>query len=66
MLKCQHQVKCPRSHPQHGRSQANWKNTKMKISLAVLSQLLLMLDILIRQFVCIEFSDGPLPIRLKF
>ena len=45
-----------------GGSQVNWKNTKIRISLNVLSQLYLkyanMLDILIHQFVLMEFPDS--------
>ena len=55
---------------QRGGSQVNWKNTKMRISLHVLSQLLLKyaytLDILMNQFVHMEFSDSTLPIFLTF
>ena len=55
---------------QCGRSQANWKNTKIRISLTVLSQLLLKyaytLDVLIHQFVLRKFSNGTLMILLNF
>ena len=48
----------------------NWKTTKMRISLAVLSELFLnygkTLDISIHQFVHMEFSDGILSILLNF
>ena len=46
------------------------KNTKIRFSLSVLSQLLLkyanMLDVLIHQFVHMEFSDATLPIIQNF
>ena len=46
------------------------KNTKRRISLHVLSQLVLkyayMLDILIHQFVHVKFFDGTLSIPLNF
>ena len=56
---------------QCGGLQVNRKNTKMRTSLHVLSQLVLKyaytLDVLIHQFVHImEFSDGTLPIFLNF
>ena len=55
---------------QRGGSQVNWKNRKMIISLPLRSQPFLkyanMVDILIHQFTCIEFSDGTLPILLNF
>ena len=45
-----------------GRSQVNWKNTKTRISLPLLSQLFLKyadtVDVLIRQFIHTKFSDG--------
>ena len=47
-----------------------YENHKIRISLTVLSQLVLKyayaLDILIHQFVHMEFSDGTLPILLNF
>ena len=50
--------------------QVNWKNTKFRISLPLLSQLFLkyayMLDALIYQFDHMEFFDGTLPIFLNF
>ena len=55
---------------QRGGSQVNWKNTKISISLFVLSQLFLKyaytLDALIYQFVHMEFSDSTLLVLLNF
>ena len=55
---------------QRGGSQVNWKNTKIWISLQLLSPLFLKyaytIDILIHQYVHTKFSDGTLPIPLNF
>ena len=55
---------------QRGGSQVNWKNTKIWISLPLLSQLFLKyaytLDVLIHQYVHKKISDGTLPILLNF
>ena len=55
---------------QRGGSQVNWKNTKIWISLPLLSQLFLKyaytLDVLIHQYVHTKFSDDTLPILLNF
>ena len=55
---------------QRGGSQVNWKNTKMIISLPLLSQLFLKyaytVEILIHQFTCMKVFSGTLPILLNF
>ena len=55
---------------QHGGSRVNWKNTKIWISLPILSKLFLnyacTLDILIHQYVHKNISDGTLLILLNF